>query len=171
MKTLRKPGTYPARVKRVTVTPDEVNVQLEILREDPNERLFVFEISTGDTECSACRKMIERGHDVMSGGDVELCNSCSDEVMNLYHHARSGEYVTWIGGRPARRGRRRAKIGHSLRRQVFERDAYRCRECGGYERLCVDHVHPHSKGGTDELDNLQTLCWRCNADKSDTVPE
>jgi len=31
--------------------------------------------------------------------------------------------------------------------------------------LDVDHILPRSEGGTDDPDNLQALCWRCNQDK------
>lgn len=54
------------------------------------------------------------------------------------------------------------KLRDSLRRAVFERDGYRCRECGTDERLSVDHIYPEVKGGSDDLDNLQTLCVSCN---------
>lgn len=33
--------------------------------------------------------------------------------------------------------------------------------------LEVDHIVPHSRGGTDDPDNLQALCYRCNAMKRD----
>ena len=39
-------------------------------------------------------------------------------------------------------------IGQALRTQVFERDAYRCRQCGDHKSLVVDHIYPESKGGT-----------------------
>ena len=34
-----------------------------------------------------------------------------------------------------------------------------------YGGMSIDHKHPQSKGGTDELDNLQMLCMRCNSSK------
>lgn len=64
---------------------------------------------------------------------------------------------------------RRKPISASLRREVFEADAYRCVICGGYDHLQVDHIHPVSKGGTNDRENLQTLCRSCNAAKSDKV--
>jgi hypothetical protein len=49
---------------------------------------------------------------------------------------------------------------------VFKRDRYRCRICGrsGLE-LEVDHKVPVAQGGSDALDNLQTLCFDCNRGK------
>lgn len=49
---------------------------------------------------------------------------------------------------------------------VFKRDRYRCRICGrsGIE-LEVDHMVPVAQGGSDALDNLQTLCFDCNRGK------
>lgn len=61
----------------------------------------------------------------------------------------------------------KAKIGAKLRTQVFERDAYRCVYCGSWTDLCADHIHPEAKGGSTTLDNLQTLCRRCNSKKGD----
>lgn len=59
-----------------------------------------------------------------------------------------------------------------LRFVVMRRDAFRCRQCGaspavtpGVE-LYVDHVVPWSEGGVTTMENLQTLCLRCNLGKS-----
>lgn len=53
-----------------------------------------------------------------------------------------------------------------LRAIVFARDDYTCTYCkvrGG--RLECDHVHPLSRGGSNELDNLTTACQPCNRSK------
>lgn len=34
----------------------------------------------------------------------------------------------------------------------------------------IDHIFPRSKGGTDEVDNLQPLNWQTNRRKGDTYP-
>ena len=63
---------------------------------------------------------------------------------------------------------RRTGIGLKKRILVLERDNYTCRKCGrkaSEGRLEVDHIVPVSKGGTDELNNLQTLCFECNRGK------
>ena len=49
------------------------------------------------------------------------------------------------------------------------RDGYRCLMCGRSKDdvpLQVDHVIAVANGGTDELENLATLCSDCNAGKS-----
>lgn len=57
----------------------------------------------------------------------------------------------------------------SLRWQVISRALGRCEACGvsSAERvLQVDHIQPRSKGGSNELWNLQALCSTCNSQKS-----
>jgi hypothetical protein len=56
-------------------------------------------------------------------------------------------------------------IPQDIRWRVWERDNFTCQNCGARQRLSVDHIIPESKGGTLALDNLQTLCSRCNSSK------
>ena len=61
-------------------------------------------------------------------------------------------------------------ISSSLRALVLERDKFRCWFCGATSQqtqLQVDHIIPQARGGTDTLDNLATLCQKCNRGKSD----
>lgn len=59
----------------------------------------------------------------------------------------------------------RLPINSSLRKLIFERDLYRCINCGTHKSLSVDHIVPVSKGGGNEIKNLQTLCTTCNSSK------
>lgn len=66
--------------------------------------------------------------------------------------------------------RNRSGLAVSLRFEVFRRDQYRCQLCGaaasdGDTKLEVDHKVPVAKGGGDEMENLWTLCFRCNRGK------
>lgn len=54
---------------------------------------------------------------------------------------------------------------HKLRLRAFKRDNYHCVQCGSNENLTVDHIQPLSLGGTNAMDNLQTLCADCHEDK------
>lgn len=59
----------------------------------------------------------------------------------------------------------RKTITEAERKEVFDRDNWRCVLCGDTEYLQVDHKMPFSKGGTTEMSNLQTLCRTCNCKK------
>jgi 5-methylcytosine-specific restriction endonuclease McrA len=50
----------------------------------------------------------------------------------------------------------------ALRRQVLERDGWRCQLCGRSAELQIHHVRFRSRLGNDELNNLITLCVRCH---------
>jgi hypothetical protein len=52
---------------------------------------------------------------------------------------------------------------------VLRRDGFRCRHCGDWRNLSVDHLIPRSAGGTNDPDNLQALCRRCNSRKGARV--
>jgi hypothetical protein len=60
-------------------------------------------------------------------------------------------------------------IPQDMRQRVFERDGFRCQECGSEDRLECDHVIPVSKGGGTTDENLQVLCRSCNARKKDRI--
>jgi hypothetical protein len=44
------------------------------------------------------------------------------------------------------------------KRQVFERDMWRCTRCSSIVQLQCDHKVNRSSGGTHDMTNLQTLC-------------
>lgn len=60
---------------------------------------------------------------------------------------------------------RKENIPAEIRWAVFERDDFRCKQCGTRRNLTVDHIFPESKGGELTMDNLQTLCKSCNSKK------
>lgn len=67
----------------------------------------------------------------------------------------------------------RRRLGGKQRQLAYkklcDRDGESCVKCGATNHLAVVHVIPFSKGGSNSLTNLQLLCGRCNAEKSDTV--
>ena len=69
------------------------------------------------------------------------------------------------------RSRHRTPISGSIKYRVLTRAKGRCECCGAHEHqraLEVDHIVPRNQGGSDDLSNLQALCFRCNAGKRDT---
>lgn len=63
--------------------------------------------------------------------------------------------------------RRRMALAHPIKKAVKRRDGFQCVWCRARGGLTVDHIEPWSKGGLDELENLQTLCFSCNNEKGD----
>lgn len=49
-----------------------------------------------------------------------------------------------------------------LRRQVLQRDGWRCQKCGSFNNLQVHHMRPRSCSGDDTEANLITLCANCH---------
>jgi len=67
-----------------------------------------------------------------------------------------------IGGSPP------ANVSGTLRYEVLKRAAFRCELCGASAEdraLELDHILPRNVGGSDDLSNLQALCYSCNAMK------
>ncbi len=62
----------------------------------------------------------------------------------------------------------------SVRIKVMSRDNFRCVFCGKSPateigtRLHIDHILAFSKGGANSIENLQTLCEKCNIGKGST---
>jgi 5-methylcytosine-specific restriction endonuclease McrA len=50
----------------------------------------------------------------------------------------------------------------ALRRQVLERDGWRCQVCGSSAELQVHHLQRRSKLGGDQNENLIVLCAECH---------
>ncbi|KAM3092980.1 HNH endonuclease [Phormidesmis sp. 146-35] len=63
-------------------------------------------------------------------------------------------------------------ISSKIREQVRQRADFSCEYCGVAEtdtggELTIDHFHPRSKGGSDDLSNILYCCNRCNQYKAD----
>ena len=119
-----------------------------------NQRFF-------EMECLDC------GHKYMANGcDVWLrkCPKC---------HPAKSSFVQKKVSIPKRKTPR--KISDKLRYLVLKRDNFKCCACGtspakdSSVELHIDHIVPWSKGGETTMDNLQTLCSKCNLGKSNTL--
>ncbi|AMX03291.1 HNH endonuclease [Microbulbifer thermotolerans] len=73
------------------------------------------------------------------------------------------------GGERMARPRKRPPLTN---RALFYRDEHTCLYCGNVfcsRELTRDHVHPVSKGGRDEWENVVTACRRCNQHKGNRL--
>jgi 5-methylcytosine-specific restriction endonuclease McrA len=78
---------------------------------------------------------------------------------------------------PAGEYRARKPPSNQVRREVWQRDGGRCRNCGitddeamqrTGEHLQYDHIVPFSRNGADTVNNIQLLCGPCNRAKAAT---
>lgn len=54
-----------------------------------------------------------------------------------------------------------------LRQQVFKRDRWQCQDCGLFGQVLeCDHIVPLEDGGSDSIENLQSLCVACHHAKT-----
>ena len=68
--------------------------------------------------------------------------------------------------KPALQGvRSRQRIGTSKVVELMRQSGGTCAHCGSEGKLHVDHILPLSRGGSNELENLQMLCAPCNQSK------
>ena len=98
------------------------------------------------------------------------CECCSAvPVLAIYQH-KGCTIIEWTDLNLPEEKHKRQPIKPSLRFEILKRDDYRCQMCGAKAEdgatLEIDRIHPVSKGGTNEPDNLQVLCRDCNASKN-----
>ena len=62
--------------------------------------------------------------------------------------------------------RMRGRAWERKRQKVFIRDGFTCRICKQAKACEVDHIRPLAKGGTDDLNNLQSVCIPCHKQKT-----
>lgn len=103
-----------------------------------------------------------------------------EEGMQIHSHVddtrlRPGEYILASLERTPAFGR---SISPQQRSSILERNGFTCQQCGAgagdpdpYNpgrtvRLHVDHIIPITQGGTDNPENLRTLCSACNQGRS-----
>jgi 5-methylcytosine-specific restriction endonuclease McrA len=58
--------------------------------------------------------------------------------------------------------RKEPKLYARLRREILERDGWRCQNCGSSKNLDVHHIKRRSALGGDAKTNLITLCRECH---------
>ena len=93
-------------------------------------------------------------------------------LIAAYDSVGHEETITEVENNTAPKATTPQRSDISIRKRflVFKRDEFTCVMCGRSGRgvkLEVDHIIPASKDGTDDFNNLQTLCFECNRGKRD----
>jgi predicted restriction endonuclease len=92
------------------------------------------------------------------------------------HEKNKNKHRRWMKSNPsknleykANRRARKLKAGGKFTakewRDLLEKYNHRCLCCGSTEKIVADHVLPLSQGGTNDIGNIQPLCFSCNSKK------
>ncbi|MBU1036890.1 HNH endonuclease [Patescibacteria group bacterium] len=116
---------------------------------------------------NACLKFIE----YKSGGEVTV----SEETTEENEETETNRIFKAKTDRKRRKIEKSRTIPLSVRVKILSRDNFRCVFCGKSPatdigtKLHIDHVVPFANGGENTLENLQTLCEKCNLGKSNRM--
>jgi diadenosine tetraphosphate (Ap4A) HIT family hydrolase/5-methylcytosine-specific restriction endonuclease McrA len=149
-----------------------------LLERDPSQVEYYEQITknmVGDvlTEKNGVTEKIKDGRSVV-GYRLPHFDSLSaeerDELVSMCTE-KIHEYVEKRGDQIWSHRRKSAGyIPGTLRYEVLKRAKRRCELCGisaDEKALEVDHIIPRNMRGSDDLSNLQALCYSCNAMKRD----
>lgn len=113
---------------------------------------------------------------ISSGSYVRTFKSWNNALKEFVDFANQTEYEYEVNeSEPSiyKKNRGNRDINLRLRFRVMQRDNFKCCMCGASPakdsnvELHIDHIVPWSKGGETTMENLQTLCSKCNLGKSD----
>ena len=113
---------------------------------------------------------------ISSGSYARAFKSWNNALKEFVDFANQSDYEYEISEPEtftSKKDRGSRDINLRLRFKVLQRDNFKCCMCGASPakdpnvELHIDHIVPWSKGGETTIDNLQTLCSKCNLGKSE----
>lgn len=88
---------------------------------------------------------------------------------NIYNKTEKGKFIQCIKADK----RRQQKLGSSHTLEEWEnikkKNNYKCKTCKKSIKLTRDHIIPLSKGGSNNINNIQPLCGPCNSKKHNKI--
>jgi HNH endonuclease/Homing endonuclease associated repeat len=121
------------------------------------------------------KDLITYGFPISGDSYTRRFGSWKKSLVQAYKSVTSEQLNDEISiGEESRKSESKKSRTLSLRKRFFvlKRDGFTCKMCGANGlgvKLEVDHITPIAKGGSDDLDNLQTLCFECNRGKRDSI--
>ncbi len=138
---------------------------------DIKNGVSVFSLQSYARRFGGWRGALQAFVDYINAEDVSSVNECSERGQmeeNQIEQKTTAKAIS-VFHKTSR------DINLRLRFMVMQRDNFKCCACGaspatspGVE-LHIDHIIPWSKGGETTIDNLQTLCSKCNLGKSNLL--
>jgi len=158
MRASLKPGTPPPMGK-LYVTSERISFISEI---KPVEYRITQIRDAGHTGSNALKIVTAtKGLDTFFVPDADVTAELINCLNRLNNRTASTPAADTLSDRK--------RIPRDVRNAVWIRDAGLCVECAADDYLEFDHIIPVSKGGSNTLQNIQLLCRRCNATKSDRI--
>jgi 5-methylcytosine-specific restriction endonuclease McrA len=103
---------------------------------------------------------------------VAIRNKYYGETIQVIEEVKQEEYREEVIKTTGKKKRKYNADREMYRKQfkqnrliVLVLDGQKCRECGSTNRLHVHHIIEKCKGGTNDINNLITLCNDCHKEK------
>lgn len=121
-------------------------------------------------ECSCGRLPFVRAA-YLRNGSTKSCGCLSKDmfIKVITKHGMHGSRDYWSYRNKVRQGNETGDWCPHMSRFLRKLQPS-CVLCGAETNLNIDHVYPLSKGGAAKPGNVVTLCFSCNREKSDKLP-
>ncbi|WP_212747652.1 HIT domain-containing protein [Fodinibius saliphilus] len=103
------------------------------------------------------------GYSELDDEEISILIDLCEEKLSAFLEARGDSIYD-------HRKKSSGDISGTIKYKVLKRASFRCELCGApadEKALEVDHILPRNHGGSDDITNLQALCYSCNAMKRD----
>lgn len=120
-------------------------------------------------KCCICDKLIPECDPFYQNKDLNICDECLKELAKYYI-----SICYWMPEEMALQqliDKKNNKFNRYVAPQIRTNllNNAKCKYCESTDELQIDHIKPISKGGNNNINNLQVLCKKCNNKKSNKI--